>query len=177
MPHGRLVRLARHPMLLLAILVSAVGCTGSWRWTDPDTHVVDGFYVGRERPCPLVAPAPTFRPQTERAELSLCVGAVTTAAADLATREPTARIVAAAMASIPTSWVSSDGAQHSMAYGGLAQPMFVVLTLASGERHAVPLLCMGANDQDGSEQPQPASCQRSDGGLWRVGAPPPPVSL
>jgi hypothetical protein len=171
-----------HPLVLSAVALVA-GCSvaatampsgaaeastsqparsASWHWSDPDVHIVDGYYVSTEWPCP------------DRGT-DICPAATRVGAAGIERLDPGARVTAATLAAIPSAWTDIAGTPHHLTFAGLGQPMFVVLTLDSGTRRTVPLYCTGAMYAGGESSPFAAAhCQVSGGALWRVGAPAPP---
>jgi hypothetical protein len=116
-------------LVLLVFAAAACGLIGP-RWVGDNIHVVDGYWVGRETPCPAVGAA----------------DCATEVEAALRTLAPADRdlVVGAAMGGFPDGYVDRSGTTIPVKFGGgLSSQGIVLLDLADGRRLAVTVVCEG----------------------------------
>jgi hypothetical protein len=143
---------------LVVLLAACAAPPTSTGWQGPDVHLVDGKWIGKETPCSSAAEDLECRIVVEQA-LSLVPGI----------RD---NVTKAARASLPTTFVMSNGEVRTGHFGGgLNSGEVVVLDLRDGTRRIVALTCY-LPSQDGHLVLSMVECRPDGLEDWRDGAVP-----
>lgn len=121
----------RMPLLLLLSLTLLASCAiGAPRWTTAGAHVVDGYWLAEEVPCPSAG--------SDRKE---CLHAVPLVVEALLLEEPDAVVVGTWTAQRTESWLDAEGQQHFIISTRVGGEVAVVLELADGRRRVFGAMC------------------------------------
>lgn len=121
----------RMPLLLgLSTALLASCAIGAPRWTTPGAHVVDGYWLGEETPCPSAGRDP-----------KACLHAVPLVVEALLLEEPDAVVVGTWTAQRTEYWLDAEGQQQFIMSTRVGGELAVVLELADGRRRVFGAMC------------------------------------
>ncbi len=148
-------------ILLGLIVIVVAGCAAvpqEPRWIGDDVHVVDGYVVSFEAPCPS-DDAPDCGVEVAAARKTL-------------SEERLASIRSISMLGGPSSWVDEQGRYNIRARSGFISLHAVAFTFDDGSRKIVPLHCgPGLLDAPENRDPNAYGCRPGTRGLPRADDP------
>jgi hypothetical protein len=129
--------------LLGVLLLLVAACSSEPHWVGDDVHVVDGFWLQRETPCPFES-------------VGECQVAVEAALAGSGLAGPDVGEVATA--DWPMSYVDGTGGTILGTTSGISRSSAVIVDLPDGSREVVGVLCSGPISTNDGTLVSPRTC-------------------
>jgi hypothetical protein len=156
----------RHSTRLTALVLLLTACgigPAAAGWQGTDVHLVDGTWIGTETVCGDGDDAIECRAVVERAMAALAP-------------EVRPSVVRAALAALPTTFVTASGETRTARLSaGISTREAVVIDLAEGTRRVIGYWCYLPSTGDGDLVVESVTCEMNPSAIeyWRDGNAPP----